>query len=164
MIFLQSCTSTGYFSNSTGSFVTNCQFSPFIAQRASGFVWKSSTTRAVYSRPCAKRIIYSLTPLIQHLLTRHPHQYYDTFLHDHTFQFTTPSFMRLRRLIMRRLEPSFCHMLFMLNFLSSKLCTSKLHPFSLGNHLGASLIIGNLIIIRNIDVEWTWLGLEWPLV
>ena len=28
VIFLQSWTSTSYFSNSTGSFVTNCQFSP----------------------------------------------------------------------------------------------------------------------------------------
>ena len=31
VIFLQSWTSTGYFSNSTGSFVTNCRFSPIIA-------------------------------------------------------------------------------------------------------------------------------------
>jgi hypothetical protein len=30
VIFLQSWTSTGYFSNSTGSFVTNCRFSPII--------------------------------------------------------------------------------------------------------------------------------------
>ena len=30
-IFLQSWTSTGYFSNSTGSSVTNCRFSPIIA-------------------------------------------------------------------------------------------------------------------------------------
>ncbi len=32
VIFLQSSTSTGYFSNSTGSFVTNCRFSPIIGQ------------------------------------------------------------------------------------------------------------------------------------
>ena len=31
IIFLQSWTSTGYFSNSTGSFVTNCRFSPIVA-------------------------------------------------------------------------------------------------------------------------------------
>ena len=30
VIFLQSCTSTGYFSNSAGSLVTNCRFSPII--------------------------------------------------------------------------------------------------------------------------------------
>ena len=30
VILLQSPTSTGYFSNSTGSFVTNCRFSPNI--------------------------------------------------------------------------------------------------------------------------------------
>ena len=50
----------------------------------------------------------------------------------------------------------------MLKFLSSMLCTSKIHPFSLGNYLGTSLTIGNLMIIRVINVEWTWLGLEWP--
>ena len=42
------------------------------------------------------------------------------------------------------------------------LCTSKIHPLSLGNYLETSLIIGNLRIIRVISVEWTWLGLEWP--
>ena len=46
----------------------------------------------------------------------------------------------------------------MLNFLSFMLCTSKIHPF----HLGTSLIIGSLIIIRVTGVEWTWLGLERP--
>ena len=50
----------------------------------------------------------------------------------------------------------------MLNFRSSMLCTSKIRPFSLGNHLGTSLVIGNLVIIRVTNVEWTWLGLEWP--
>ena len=50
----------------------------------------------------------------------------------------------------------------MLKFLSSMLCTSKIHPFSLGNYLGTSLIIGNLMRIRVTSVEWTWLGLEWP--
>ena len=50
----------------------------------------------------------------------------------------------------------------MLKFLSSMLCTSKIHSFSLGNYLGTSLIIGNLMIIRVTSVEWTWLGLEWP--
>ena len=50
----------------------------------------------------------------------------------------------------------------MLKFLSSMLCTSKRHPFSLGNYLGTSLIIGNLMKIRVTSVEWTWLGLEWP--
>jgi hypothetical protein len=51
----------------------------------------------------------------------------------------------------------------MLTFISFMLFTSKIHPFSLGNYLGASFIIGNLMIIRVTSVEWTWLGLEWPL-
>ena len=51
----------------------------------------------------------------------------------------------------------------MLKFLSSMLCTSKIHLVSLGNYLKISLIIGNLMISRAISVEWTWLGLEWPL-
>ena len=34
----------------------------------------------------------------------------------------------------------------MLKFLSSMLCTSKIHPFSLGNYLGTSCIIENLIM------------------
>ena len=51
----------------------------------------------------------------------------------------------------------------MLKFLSSLLCTSEIHLFSLGNYLGTSLIIGNLVIIRITGVEWAWLGLEWPL-
>ena len=41
----------------------------------------------------------------------------------------------------------------MLKFLSSMLCTSKIHPFSLGNYLGTLLIIGNLMIIRVTSVE-----------
>ena len=40
----------------------------------------------------------------------------------------------------------------MLDFLSSMLCTSKIHSFSLGN----------LMLIRVTSVEWTWLGLQWP--
>jgi hypothetical protein len=51
----------------------------------------------------------------------------------------------------------------MLKFLSSMLCTSRIHPFSLGNYLSTSLIIGNLMIIKVTSVECTWLGLEWPL-
>jgi hypothetical protein len=51
----------------------------------------------------------------------------------------------------------------MLKFFSSMLCTSRIYPFSLGNYLRTSLIIGNLMIIRVTNVEWTWLGLEWPL-
>ena len=51
----------------------------------------------------------------------------------------------------------------MLKFFSSMLCTSRIHPFSFGNYLRTSLIIGNLMIIRAPSVEWTWLGLEWPL-
>jgi hypothetical protein len=35
----------------------------------------------------------------------------------------------------------------MLKFLSSMLCISKIHPFSLRNYLGISLIIGNLMRI-----------------
>jgi hypothetical protein len=46
----------------------------------------------------------------------------------------------------------------MLKFPSSMLCTSRIHPFSLGNYLRISLIIGNLMIIRATCVEWTWLG------
>ena len=49
----------------------------------------------------------------------------------------------------------------MLKFFSCMLCTSKIHPFSLGSNLGTSLIIGNLMRIRVTRVEWTWLGLEW---
>jgi hypothetical protein len=45
----------------------------------------------------------------------------------------------------------------MLKFLSSMLCTFRIHPFSLGNYLRASLIIGNLIV-RVTSVERTWLG------
>ena len=46
----------------------------------------------------------------------------------------------------------------MLKFLSSLLRISKIHSFSLGNYLGTSLIIGNLMIIRVTSVEETWLG------
>jgi hypothetical protein len=50
----------------------------------------------------------------------------------------------------------------MLKLFSSMLCASRIHPFSLGNYLRTSLIIGNLImIIRVTSVEWTWLGLNW---
>jgi hypothetical protein len=48
----------------------------------------------------------------------------------------------------------------MLKFRLSMLCTSRIHPFSLGNYLRTSLTIGNLMIIRVTSVEWTWLGLE----
>ena len=50
----------------------------------------------------------------------------------------------------------------MLKFLSSMLCTSNIHPFSLGNYLGTSLVIGNILRIRVTSVEHTWIGLEWP--
>ena len=46
----------------------------------------------------------------------------------------------------------------MLTSISSMLCTSRIHLFSLGNYLRISLIIGNLMIIRSSSVEWTWLG------
>jgi hypothetical protein len=46
----------------------------------------------------------------------------------------------------------------MLKFLSSILCISKVRPFSLGNYLRSSLIIGNLMTIRVTSVEWTWVG------
>ena len=39
----------------------------------------------------------------------------------------------------------------MLKFLSSMLCSSKMHPFSLGN----------LMRMGVTSAEWTWLGLEW---
>ena len=50
----------------------------------------------------------------------------------------------------------------MLKFLSSMLCIFKIHPFSLGNYLETSLMIGDLMRIRVTSVEWTWSGLEWP--
>ena len=50
----------------------------------------------------------------------------------------------------------------MLNLLSYMLCTSRIHLFSFGNYLGIKLIIGNLMIIRATNVEWTRLGLERP--
>ena len=46
----------------------------------------------------------------------------------------------------------------MLKLFSSMLYTSKIHPFSLENYMGASLIIGNLMIIKVTSLEWTWLG------
>ena len=46
----------------------------------------------------------------------------------------------------------------MLKFLPSMLCTSKIHPFSLGNYLETSPIIGNLMVIGVTSVGWTWLG------
>ena len=42
VIFLQSWTSTGYSSNSTDSFVTNCRFSPIIAPGLSSEVWQGN--------------------------------------------------------------------------------------------------------------------------
>ena len=48
----------------------------------------------------------------------------------------------------------------MVKFLSSMLCTSKMHPYSLGKYLETSLVIGNLMRIRVTSVEWAWLGLE----
>ena len=50
----------------------------------------------------------------------------------------------------------------MLQFFSSMVCTSNIHPFSFGMYLGTLYIIGNLMRIRVTSVEWTWLGLEWP--
>ena len=46
----------------------------------------------------------------------------------------------------------------MLKFLSSMFCTSKIHPFSLGNYLGTSLVIGKSMRFRVTSVEWIWLG------
>ena len=51
----------------------------------------------------------------------------------------------------------------MVKFFSSMLCTFTIHPASLGNYLGTSLIIGNFMIVMVISVEWSWLGLEWLL-
>ena len=42
-------------------------------------------------------------------------------------------------------------------------CTSKIHPFSLGNDLQTSRITRNLMIIKVTSVEWTWLGFYWSL-
>ena len=66
---------------------------------------------------------------------------------------------------MRHLESPFCHIREVVNakILSSMLCTSKIHPSALENYLRTTLIIGNLMVIKVISVEWTWLGLEWPL-
>ena len=43
------------------------------------------------------------------------------------------------------------------------LCTSKMHLVLLGNYLGTSLVIENLMRFRVTSVVWTWLGLglEW---
>ena len=64
---------------------------------------------------------------------------------------------------MRHLGCPFCHIKEVVNvkILSSMLGTPKTHPFSLGNYLETSLIIGNLMIIMVTSVEWTWFGLEW---
>ena len=51
----------------------------------------------------------------------------------------------------------------MLKFLSSILCTTKIHQFALDFYLGTSLNIGSLMIIRVTSVEWTRLGLKWLL-
>ena len=51
----------------------------------------------------------------------------------------------------------------MLESLSSMLCT--VHLKYIHFHLGTSLIIGNLMVIKVTSVEWTWftwLGLERP--
>ena len=80
---------------------------------------------------------HSLTSLIRHSFIRHP-QYYDTILHNQTFHFKIPSFIRLQHLIMQHLESPFCHMKEVVNakFLSSMLCTSKLHSFFTWELLG----------------------------
>jgi hypothetical protein len=46
----------------------------------------------------------------------------------------------------------------MLKIFPSMLCTSRIHPFSLGNYSRTSLIIGNLMIIRVTSVKWIWIG------
>ena len=61
---------------------------------------------------------------------------------------------------MRDLEFSFCHIKEIVNAKIPFIYV--MYPFSLGNDLGTSLIIGNLVIIRVTSVEWTWSGLEWP--
>ena len=45
----------------------------------------------------------------------------------------------------------------MFKLLSSMLCTSSIHLFSLGNV--TYIMIGNLLRIRVTSVKWTWLGL-----
>jgi len=57
-------------------------------------------------------------------------------------KFTTPSFIWLRHSILRHLESPFCHMKEVVHakIPSIYVCTSKMHPFSLGNctcHLGS---------------------------
>ena len=56
--FLQSWTSTGYFSNSTGSFVTNCRFPPIIVYHSRIALGKN--LKSDYARP---------TYLITHILS-----------------------------------------------------------------------------------------------
>ena len=46
----------------------------------------------------------------------------------------------------------------MLKLFSPMLCTCRIHPFSLGYYLRTSPVIGNLMIIRVTNVEWTWFG------
>jgi hypothetical protein len=62
--------------------------------------------------------------------------------------------------MIRHLEPAFCHIKEGINakIPSSMLCTSRIHPFSLGNYLRTSFIIGNLMITRVTSGDWTWLG------
>ena len=67
---------------------------------------------------------------------------------------------------MRRSKSLFCHIQEVVNakipYIYVMYSTSKIHPFSLGNYLGTSLIVGHLMRIRVTSVDWTWLRLEWP--
>ena len=101
------------------------------------------TTTLIYTTPSILRHIFARPNfLVQNFL------FYTAMTLDNV-TFRNPHFVILKRHVM-------------LNFLSSMFCTSKIHPFSLGNYLGTSRIIGNLMRIRVTSVEWTWLGLEWP--
>ena len=55
--FLQSWTSTGYFSNSTGSFVTNCRFSPIIGVKCQAIHRDLSTLTFIKIRPTNARLV-----------------------------------------------------------------------------------------------------------
>jgi hypothetical protein len=118
------------------------------------------TTTSLWSLPGSvqpnlvnRTLVYSTPSILRHIFARPKFLgqnylfYTATTLNNTTFR--NPRFVILKRHVM-------------LNNFSSMLCTSKIHSFSLGNYLGNSPIIGNLMRIRVTSVQWTWLGLEWP--
>ena len=109
-------------------------------------------------------IKYNLTSLVRHSFIRHPrycnlHIFVrpNFFVENSLFYMT----MALDKTTFRVYVLSYWRGN-ELKFFSSMLCLSKIHPFSLGNYLRISIIIGSLMKIRVTNVELTWLGLEWP--